>query len=168
MTGRHGSLGERFLRHVSIPDLLEQCWSWTGFKSRGYGRIQVTTGKGEYAHRVAYQLFIIPILKRRGMPHSLEGKDVLHNCDNPGCVNPLHLFLGDQRSNNRDRNRKGRQARGERSGSAKLTRKQVREIRERYARGRVSHRKLAKEYGVSHREIGQILQGKWWREAFKQ
>jgi transcriptional regulator with XRE-family HTH domain len=33
---------------------------------------------------------------------------VLHRCDNPPRVRPLHLFLGDATDNNRDRQQKGR------------------------------------------------------------
>ena len=50
-----------------------------------------------------------------------EGLCVLHRCDNPGCCNPNHLFVGTQRRNIEDRDSKGRQARGEKQHLAKLT-----------------------------------------------
>lgn len=69
------------------------CWQWEGFVDRhGYGRSSINC-KHQGAHRVSYQLFVGPI------PHN---KHVLHKCDNPGCVNPKHLYVGTHKDNMRD------------------------------------------------------------------
>lgn len=95
-----GSLSKRFHEKVEfIP--FHSCWEWVGSKtSRGYGRINrgARRGKIEKAHRVAYELYIAP-------PGELC---VLHRCDNPGCVNPYHLFLGTQGDNVLDMMKKKR------------------------------------------------------------
>ncbi len=52
-----------------------------------------------YAHRMAYELYVGPIP---------DGMCVLHRCDNPGCVNPEHLWLGTQLENVIDRDKKNR------------------------------------------------------------
>lgn len=48
---------------------------------------------------------------------------------------------------------------GENSSGAKLTDKQALEIILKYKTGEYSHRKLAKEYGMDHSSIGDILRG---------
>lgn len=75
------------------------CWEWQANKdSDGYGmfRIQGTYTK---ASRIAFQII------NGELP---EGVHVLHKCDNPGCINPDHLFTGIHRDNMDDRTRKGR------------------------------------------------------------
>ena len=46
--------------------------------------------------------------RRDSDPNLADALWVLHECDNPPCVNPHHLFLGTVLDNNRDTLRKGR------------------------------------------------------------
>lgn len=74
------------------------CWLWTGHcNTGGYGKF--TMGNETLANRVSYILYIGPIPK---------GLHVLHVCDVPCCVNPAHLFVGDDRDNCLDAIAKGR------------------------------------------------------------
>lgn len=76
-----------------------QCIEWIGDRLKyGYGRIWFR-GKTRLAHRIAYLYF-------KG--EFDESKYVCHSCDNPACVNPKHLFLGDAKLNMQDKVRKGR------------------------------------------------------------
>lgn len=143
----------RFLSYVdkSLPLL---CWNWTGGKNKyGYGRINFH-GRILAAHRVSYELFVGPF------PEHLR---VCHSCDNPACVNPSHLFLGTDADNVCDCISKGRNCRGERVASAKLTEQQVLDIRAKYANGLALQRELASEYGVSRMQISDIVCGKAWK-----
>jgi hypothetical protein len=162
------TLVSRFWSKVSQGSTSD-CWPWNGTKSiQGYG-VFVIDGKSRVASRVAYMLAkgSIPI-----------GKCVCHTCDNRLCVNPAHLFVGSKVDNNRDRDSKGRQARGrlhgfalhperiargERASKAKLSAKDVRAIRERYTAGGVTIRALGAQYGISHTSVRYIIVRKNWR-----
>lgn len=74
-----------------------QCWEWTANRHKqGYGFFRL--GKRmELAHRVSY-------LIHKG----IVSKFVLHECDNPCCVNPHHLSLGTQAKNMKDAARRNR------------------------------------------------------------
>lgn len=76
----------------------------------------------------------------------------MHKCDNPPCFNPKHLTKGTNAENTFDRNRKGRQAKGERNSGAKLTEEDVIKIRN----DSRSLSELSKEYGVSSVQIRNI------------
>lgn len=146
------------------------CWLWTASKmANGYGQIGYK-GKNAYAHRVSWIL------------HKGQIKDglfVLHRCDVRCCVNPDHLFLGSAKDNMHDMIVKGRQNfnwkqgkpatnKGKRScisrenhGMAKLTEKDIAEIRRRYECGE-TQKSLGIEYGVIQPHISRIIRNKNW------
>lgn len=132
------------------------CWNWIGATyPTGYGYVwNEQTKKPMRAHRAAYALLVGPI------PDSLC---VLHRCDNTRCCNPEHLFLGSQLDNITDRCQKRRSATGETHARAKLTGRQVEEIRNRFAAGETNMERLCKDYGVNAANLGKIVRGRYWR-----
>jgi len=131
------------------------CWLYTGgLQSSGYGIVSLN-GKSVGTHRLAYELKVGPIP---------DGMCVLHRCDVRRCINPDHLFLGSKGDNNTDRKTKGRNSnrRGERNQSAKLNATSIKEIRELYAKGGISQRRLAEQFGVSQQQISCIIRGLFW------
>ncbi len=135
------------------------CWVWTASVTRhGYGQIRVGSMKDgsrtmTKAHRVAWAVRYGPIP---------DGLWVLHRCDNRRCVNPNHLFLGTHEDNMADMMRKGREARGERQGHARLTDAQVEEIRA--LGGKVLQREIAETFGTCQQQVSKILRGKQRRK----
>lgn len=90
-----------------------------------------------------------------------RGLVVCHACDNPICSNPNHLLLGTLVANNIDMWRKGRYARGEKSGHAKLSEADVRQIHER-ARNGEKKAEIARSLGISPASVTLITKGKNW------
>lgn len=134
-----------------------KCWPWTASvrrKDEGYGAFGLG-GRHQPASRVAWILTYGEID---------SGLEVCHSCDNPACCNPSHLFLGTRKANNDDKIAKQRHAFGERIGTAKLTEKQVIEIKKAKPVGRtkVGYRAaIAKRYGVSPYTITDIWGRRW-------
>lgn len=87
------------------------------------------------------------------------GQVVRHTCDNPLCINPEHLVAGTHADNVQDRVERGRSAKGERNGRAKLTPAQVLEIRASSAPDLT----LAQVHSVHPRTIAFIRSGQNWK-----
>lgn len=125
-----------------------ECWEWTGFRARGYGRITLHPHGPFNAHRLSW------VLAYGSIPDNLY---VCHACDNPPCVNPNHLFLGTDLDNKRDAASKHRYTVPRRK---KLT------LADRLAihaapRDRETGGRLAREYGVSKVMIHHIRRGRF-------
>lgn len=89
---------------------------------------------------------------------------VMHECDNPRCINIEHLRAGDWDLNNKDRARKGRSAK-KRTDLRKLNDEIAADIRRRFAIRRRRDPEngpsaLAREYGVDTNVIYQIASGR--------
>lgn len=91
-----------------------------------------------------------------------NGLCVLHKCDNPTCVNPNHLCLGTKGDNAKDRDEKGRVAHGEEHYKAKLTKKQVEQIRQLRLVG-LKVTEIAKLFDVSKGHVSEIVSKKVWK-----
>ena len=87
---------------------------------------------------------------------------MLHQCDNPPCVNPDHLFLGNNSLNSADKCLKGRQSKGSQIGNSKLNENKVFRARLLYKLGVYNFSQLAKIYGVSIQIMTLAVRGKSW------
>lgn len=139
------------------------CWLWGGVPQTPSGHGQMFVGsrtdgsrRNAIVHRVMWEETHGPIP---------EGQQVLHACDVPRCVNPDHLWLGTAADNMRDRDAKGRQARGMRQGLAKLRPDQVRTIRYAYFKYGIPITEMAQQYGVTYQNVRAIVRGETWKHV---
>lgn len=158
MRKRHKTKRE-FLEHLFNHVWINERGCWVCFlciSTGGYIKTRLG-GESVYGHRLAYELEV------GGIP---DGLWVLHDCDTPSCINPMHLKAGTPLENSADRELRGRgrrvPAQGERCGRSKLKEWQVLEIRDKKSLGR-SLNYLAREYGVSQRLVHFIVHRKIWK-----
>jgi HNH endonuclease len=146
-------LKKRFWAKVNKLPGNNSCWLWTASKDTfGYGQICV---KGEMfsSHRVSFEM------SRGKIP---DGAQVLHKCDNPSCIRPKHLFLGNDAINSKDRVAKGRQAKGEKIHTAKLTARRVMQLRSLRAEG-YKYTELSEWFGIGVPQVFSICKGRAWK-----
>lgn len=126
----------------------------------GYGKKKIK-GITYRAHRVAY-------CQHHGLPiDAIKGLVVMHMCDRPPCINPLHLKLGTNRENIDDMMAKGRQLKGENNNTAVLTEDAIRTIRALYKKHSqdAGAKFFAQMFGVHRRTINQIVLRQTWRHV---
>ena len=120
------------------------CWEWQGAKTTaGYGSLTFRKGR-KYAHREIYKAV------KGEIP---AGDSVCHQCDNPGCVNPDHLFLGSHVQNMHDAMNKGRIPGKPVSVSV------IQLMREDYSSG-VPVGRIAKKYKRDQGYVSRVIRGK--------
>lgn len=150
------------LRRRFVVGLPMECWPWLGMKSKlGYGMISVgSKEQGQrLAHRVSWEVH-----NGRSIP---EGMAVLHECDNPSCVNPSHLRVGTQSENSADMRQKNRGASpprtqfGSKHHDTKLTEEDVRYIR---SCSETSY-ELAARFGMNYNSINKIRARTTWKHV---
>lgn len=142
-------------RFMDKVEKTESCWLWKAHvkcPQKPYGMFWLK-GKLCGAHRVIYQHYNGKINSKKIY--------VCHKCDNHRCVNPRHLFLGDNTINYWDSRKKGRAVLGERYPQAKLSYSKAEAIRRKYKNG-ISSTILGKEYGVHPVNILLVVKNKRW------
>ena len=143
---------KRFWEKVNVSDPYG-CWEWTAYRMKGgYGQFSLR-GKVLLAHRVSLHL--------AGVLELDSNELVCHHCDNRGCVNPLHLYVGTYSENMKDMVSRKRSAVGESHSQVKLTEESVLEIRRRKSDG-ASQVSIASAFGVSCAIVSCIVNRKNW------
>lgn len=122
----------------SKVDKTSSCWNWAGSLSHGYGKFRDIR-----AHRYSYELH------NGKIP---DGLFVCHRCDNPKCVNPEHLFVGDAGENAADRTIKGRSVKT-------LSVADCAAIKDAATKAWFTPWWAAEKYGITKRHVNRILSG---------
>lgn len=129
------------------------CLLWTGAKqSNGYGVAWFK--KQHMVHRAMFELTHGPIPK---------GMVVMHQCDNPACININHLSLGSQHDNMTDRDAKGRCRASFESATKSITKLTHGDI-ESIANDNRKQREIAIEYNITQQHVSRIKRG-WTRQT---
>ena len=150
----------RFISKISIKSKFD-CWLFNGFLDKdGYGLFKISnkTYRGNIrSNRMSY------LITGKEIPYEMQ---VCHTCDNPTCVNPLHLFLGTTQENTADKTIKGRAAKGSQIKASNLKDNDIFEIRTRWKNGE-SCRELGKIFKVTNVTISNIITGFVWSHVHK-
>lgn len=127
----------------------------------GYRQVSIImygTRHREYIHRLSFERY-----------HGVIENDleVCHDCDNPPCWNPEHLFSGTRSDNMQDMALKQRGPHGENHPYAKLSEEDVLEMYRQLDDG-ISQYQIAKNFGVHKRYANLVLVGRRWKHLYRQ
>ena len=143
-----GTIEERFFSRFKKTE--NGCWQWNAHADKdGYG-VMSSHGKNIRAHRFSYEHHIGAIP---------QGMSVCHKCDNPGCVNPEHLFIGSAKDNAQDALTKKRHYIGDKNGRSKITEDHAKFIKS----SSMSGPELAEMFNVNRSTINNIRRGVTWK-----
>lgn len=155
LVGSDGSVWSKLAkgdRHPLHPD-----WRRMSPSTDKLGRQKIDLHPGRIpwrVHRLVLTVFVGPCPK---------GMECCHYDGNYGNNALSNLRWDTKKSNAADTERHGRTARGEKTGTSRLTEEEVRAIREEYFSDSCDQRGLARKYGVCQATIQSIVTYQYWR-----
>lgn len=150
----------RFWASVETTPNVNECWLWRkGRNNDGYGRFNVPKAGGGFSNIQATRAMMF--LTQGPFDNSLL---VRHTCDNPPCVNPLHLELGTHLDNAKDMTDRQRQSRGELHPKTTIAEHVVKDIRRRAIAGE-PYAHIARDTGLHLNTVLGIAKGRTWKHV---
>ncbi len=129
-----------------------------GLDSDGYAQVLIAPKEGDkFKTTKIHQLVALAFLGPKP-----QGQWVLHGPNGKEDNSVQNLYYGTPAQNVRDKWRDGTVIIGESHHKAKLKEADVIEIRELHAHG-LTHKEIAKHYGVYHTAITKIISGQNWK-----
>jgi len=123
------------------------CLEWNSIlKGRRYPIIHFLD-KQEAVHRVVWKICKGDISKNMC---------ICHTCDNPKCVNILHLFKGTHKDNMKDKVNKGRQAKGNKICQPMFTQSDIQQIFQLRQKG-LSMKEISEKFNTTKQTIWRYL-----------
>lgn len=132
---------------------------------------------GKSGSKEGYSYRRLPISRKQILRHRLaycehhnitlddiEGYVIRHSCDNPRCINPLHLLKGTHADNVQDKVSRNRQAKHEQNGRAVIRLIDAEWIRNNYVYGsrELGAPALARRFGINKTSVMRIIKGVNW------
>lgn len=137
-----------FLSNTTLED---GCLIWKGcFNTDGYARTAWSGHSNGKVHRIVYELYY---------KDNPDGFVVRHSCDNPKCINPIHLSRGTNTENIKDRTERNRH------GQRKIESKDVGTIRLLYKTKQYTQKEIGNLFGINSRTVSSIIKGSHWKSV---
>lgn len=128
------------------------CMEWQRcFNTDGYPRMGVTGNSNVKVHRLVYEL---------ANNKDITGYVVRHTCDNPKCINPEHLILGDNKANMRDRDERNPKY-------VLMTRELLFKVKELLATKKLTQKEIALLTGLTERRVSDINMNRYNDEGLR-
>jgi hypothetical protein len=139
-------------RIKQYSEIQGDCLVWTKRKSKsGYGRMSDVLLFSKKRYDRVHRIILAIRLGRDLLPDEFA----MHTCDNPACVKPEHIVLGNALLNNRDTLIKGRRVNGHGKTNDEIKLK----IIKLYGEG-LNQTEIGKMFNISQVRVSQIIRAK--------
>ena len=146
---------DRFWSKIKFPNDLNDCWLFNSFHDKDGYVFFWWNNKRIASHRFSY------IIHHQN--ETISDLLVCHSCDNPSCVNPKHLFVGDAIDNMIDRDAKNRNIKGQQVNTSIVTEEKLYNLIENINNKNITTIKDAATFlQIKEQETLKIINGKSW------